>query len=211
MGGPGSGNHYHWWRPSKKTVVEDCLDIDAFRWTRKGILRAGVHQAGSCRWVYQSGRECSVNYDVLTLDMTCPLLQLSYSRSAEGQQETLDYAVDLTTTEPPFGGLRWWFVCPLTVNGRPCNRRVGKLYLPPGARYFGCRHCHRLTYTSSQEHDKRVDFFRRHPELIEVMLAGPHSITMAGLAMKAIMAILSRQRKWEQRMMETTDLDQHSR
>jgi hypothetical protein len=28
---------------------------------------------------------------------------------------------------------------------------VGKLYLPPHARYFGCRHCHELTYTSCQK------------------------------------------------------------
>ena len=28
---------------------------------------------------------------------------------------------------------------------------MAKLHLPPGGRYFGCRHCHELTYTSSQE------------------------------------------------------------
>jgi hypothetical protein len=69
----------------------------------------------------------------------------------------------IATTRPRFGGLRWWFVCPLTVNGRPCGRRVGKLYLPPAGRYFGCRHCHDLTYTSCQTHDKRVDFLRNDP------------------------------------------------
>jgi hypothetical protein len=47
---------------------------------------------------------------------------------------------------------------------------VGKLYLPPPARYFGCRHCHDLTYTSCQEHDKRVDAFRRNPELMDALL-----------------------------------------
>ena len=44
-----------------------------------------------------------------------------------------------------FGGERWWFTCPLKVNDVNCNRRVGKLYLPPGANYFGCRSCHELT------------------------------------------------------------------
>ncbi len=53
-------------------------------------------------------------------------------------------------------GVRWWFVCPLVVNDRACQRRVGKLYLPGGGRYDGCRHCYDLTYTSSQESDKRV-------------------------------------------------------
>jgi hypothetical protein len=68
--------------------------------------------------------------------------------------------VELTTTRPRFGGLRWWFVCPLLVSGRPCRRRVGKLYLPPRARYFGCRHCYDLTYTSCQESRKYDGAFR---------------------------------------------------
>ncbi len=46
---------------------------------------------------------------------------------------------------------RWWFACPLVVNGRACGRRVRMLYLPPNGRYFGCRGCHDLTYRSCQE------------------------------------------------------------
>jgi hypothetical protein len=45
----------------------------------------------------------------------------------------------------------WWFRCPLVVAGVPCRGRCRKLYLPPGARYFGCRRCHQLTYTSCRE------------------------------------------------------------
>ncbi len=55
---------------------------------------------------------------------------------------------------PHFGGVRWWFVCPLVINGRLCRRCVQKLYLPPRGRYYGCRHCYNLTYTSSQESHK---------------------------------------------------------
>jgi hypothetical protein len=39
----------------------------------------------------------------------------------------------------------------LIVGDVACNRRAGKLYLPSGARYFGCRKCHDLTYKSCQE------------------------------------------------------------
>lgn len=35
-----------------------------------------------------------------------------------------------------------------------CGRRVRRLYLV--GRYFGCRHCHALTYTSTQQSDARV-------------------------------------------------------
>jgi hypothetical protein len=72
----------------------------------------------------------------------------------------LDYRVRLVTTRPRFGGLRWWFVCLLIVNGRPCSRRVGKLYLPPHGRYFGCRHCHDLTYATCQASRKYSSLYR---------------------------------------------------
>jgi hypothetical protein len=74
--------------------------------------------------------------------------------------EALDYRLRLTATRPRYGGLRWWFVCPLVANGLPCGRRVGKLYLPPGGRYYGCRHCYRLTYTSCRESRKFDAAFR---------------------------------------------------
>jgi hypothetical protein len=38
---------------------------------------------------------------------------------------------------------------------------VAKLYLPPGERRFGCRHCHRLTYTSCRE-SRAFDTVFRH-------------------------------------------------
>jgi hypothetical protein len=89
MGGRGSGNYYHWWRPRKKTVVEVCLGIDANRWMPDGVLKAGVRLAGSCRWTYPAGGESSLGYEVRTLDMARPRLFLSYSwkRLDTGQQE----------------------------------------------------------------------------------------------------------------------------
>src|SRR5262245_392249 len=110
MGGPGSGNHYHWWRRAKKTVVEDCLRLDANRRTREGVLKADGHLTGSWRWTYRSGRECSIGYTVLTRDTDRPLVFLFYSRTpaATGSPESVDYSVDLMTTRPRFGGLRWW-------------------------------------------------------------------------------------------------------
>ncbi len=66
----------------------------------------------------------------------------------------MDEAVILRSPAPPIGGNGWWFRCPLVANDRPCGRQVRKLYLPPGARYFGCRYCHDLTYESCQESHK---------------------------------------------------------
>lgn len=156
MGGPGSGNFDHWRRHPKKETVEECLSIDANLWMREGVLKAGTHSVGSLRWTYPGGGSFSVLHEVDTLDPDRPFVWLWYSWvwTATQQQESAGYRVALTTTRPRFGGLRWWFVCPLVVNGRPCGRRVGKLYLPPSGRYFGCRRCHDLTYTSCQQSHK---------------------------------------------------------
>jgi hypothetical protein len=193
MRGRGRGNHYHWWRPRKKTVVEDCESLDANRWMREGILQAGVHKSGAWGWFRDEARTeqtSSIGYEVNTRDVP-PSIRLFYTFTES--KDALDYRIPLVTTQPRFGGLRWWFICALVVNGRECGRRVGKLYLPPGARYYGCRHCHDLTYRSVQEHDKRVDALRRNPQVLRNMAENPRSlsITQMGLVLKALRLYLS--------------------
>jgi hypothetical protein len=163
MGGPGSGSPYHWWRDEKKTTTEDCLSIDSVRWTREGILKAGIRHSGTWTWTYRSGSAFSVHYDAdLTLEAV-PWLRLWYAftRTGSSQVHQADYCLRLTATRPRFGGLRWWFVCPLVVNGHGCGRRVGKLFLPPPGLYFGCRHCYQLTYTGCQESRKYDGLWRQ--------------------------------------------------
>ena len=64
--------------------------------------------------------------------------------------ESMDYRVRLVTTRPNYGGLRWWFLCPVSAE-RGIEKRAAKLYLPPGAKVFGCREAHDLTYQSCRE------------------------------------------------------------
>ncbi len=156
MGGLGSGR---WTWHSKKATVENCLVLPV----DKQVIYAGLHTSGIFTWRNTATGEehSSIGYELNTLDPCAAWLRLSSKLSRTGEE--VNYTIDLTSTSPHFGGIRWWFLCPLAVNGRPCHRRVGKLYLPPGARYFGCRTCHRLTYRSAQEHDKRVDALVRLP------------------------------------------------
>ncbi len=155
MGGPGSGNYWHTHRPPRKRTVEGCLCLDVNRWSRAGTLRAGVRSWGTDQWTdRRTGRElASVAVVVDTRDMSAPWASLRYTVTPPG--ERVDCAVRLTTTRPHLGGLRWWFACPMPgPDGAPCGGRVGRLYLPPGGRHFGCRHCHDLTYTSCRESHK---------------------------------------------------------
>jgi hypothetical protein len=122
---------------NRKTTVEECLDLS-------GCQLASMPPVGILRW-----NNSSISY-AFVRDLS--LLRLTYSttESQTNQQQSRDYFIRVATTQPRFGGLRWWFICPLIVSGVVCNRHVGKLYMPPRGQYFGCRHCYRLTYASRQ-------------------------------------------------------------
>ena len=147
MGGYGSGRRW-----DKKTTVEECLVLSAADLARIGLLRANLHRAGSVAWTNTATAQTSaIGFDPNVWDEHGSA-RLHYTRTRD--DERVDYRVAVTSTPLPWGGRRWWFACPLVTGGAACGRRCGKLYLPPGARYFGCRRCHDLTYASSQEAHK---------------------------------------------------------
>jgi hypothetical protein len=145
--------------------------LDANRWTREGVLRGGAQLSGSWAWWRDAERKeqtAALEYAVDTLDPAHPWLFLYYATAPT--RESLVYCIRLQTTRPPFGGARWWFTCPLVADDVPCDRRVAKLYLPPGGRNFGCRECYKLTYRSAQEHDARVGALLKDPAALEAGL-----------------------------------------
>ena len=140
MGGLGSGN---WYRYDKKTTVEESLTL-AMRDLRGRLY---PRSAGTLTWSRAEKVTASIGFFV-TWDADEPTLTLHYRWQ---DSEDIQVPFRLQTTPTQFGGERWWFTCPLIVGGVACNRRVSKVYLPPGAQYFGCRRCHGLTYQSCQE------------------------------------------------------------
>ena len=169
MGGFGSSR---WQIYTKKDTVEESRSLSIVRWMQERILQPGRKHWGSWMWTHPITKEsmASISYELDTTNMQRPWVRLYYTLTQS--QQRLDYRVILQTTRPHFGGLRWWFVCPLSVQGQACRHRVAKLYLPPGGHYFGCRHCYDLTYTSCQESDKRVSFLRNHPDVFLALLKG---------------------------------------
>jgi hypothetical protein len=152
MGGYGSGRKFY----SAKTTVEDCRSIDATRWQREGIIFALRSSRGG-RWIWSDPdtreERATIGYES-DCEEAYGSIRLQYTITREDEKIALNYKVELVTTQTPWGKLRWWFICPLVVNGRSCGRRVRKLYLPGGGKHFGCRHCYDLTYTSCQESHK---------------------------------------------------------
>ncbi len=146
MGGYGSGRKYS---GSKRDVKEDGLNIDG------NILAEAIHgkggayeYVGKITWKRHDEPFASIGYSLIGHTFT-----LDYTRNGV----PLKYPVTLTTTHQPKGGLRYWFICPLKGCG---GRRSAKLYLPSGARYFGCRKCYNLTYESSNESHKFDGLYR---------------------------------------------------
>jgi hypothetical protein len=115
------------------------------------LIYANAHSRGNLIWTVRStGKQLSMcGYEFDTVNPNHAWLRLIYALS--GTKDQLNYRVNLTTTQPRYGGVRWWMVCPLMKNRSQCSRRAGRLYLPPGAKYFGCRQCYEITYTSCQE------------------------------------------------------------
>ncbi|OWK34141.1 hypothetical protein FRUB_10112 [Fimbriiglobus ruber] len=156
MGGMGSGDRY--WR-GKKSMVEDCWEVDTTVFKRRGLLAPGTHTAGVLtrtrrRTIFEE-TTATIGY---TVDLRNPdgvHIELRYQLTPPG--ESFTYPVRLVSTPCRFGGARWWFECPLVWDGQACARRARKLFLR--GKYFGCRQCHNLAYFTSQKSDRRVRAF----------------------------------------------------
>ncbi len=118
----------------KKTTVEHCEQIGI-----STIVREQKHYLFRIKPKWNK----DVFYSILSARLESIHLGSSTQHSILG--------ITLTSSTPHFGGVRYWFSCP------KCSGRVGKLYRPNLADKFACRHCHNLTYLSTQTHNHRVN------------------------------------------------------
>ncbi len=134
MGGSGSG---YWYRWDSKTTTESQHRID-IRWLKKqGYLVPG--SAGSLSWNCRGEQSGSIGY---RMETDCMILTYRH-RPHGGEWESVEQSIPFDKTACNYGGFRIWFLCPR------CNRRVAVVY--GAGKYFLCRHCYGLTYSSQQE------------------------------------------------------------
>jgi len=131
-----------------KRTVEESLVFSVYTLNKGLIFSWPTGKSYSMYWsnqwgeiTYSSGYKATEEYSGIELD---------YTVTSSAEAEKVKLLVPLETTPCNYGGKRYWFICPLYTDGVYCGRRVAKLYLPPGAKYFGCRHCHDLSYNSRQ-------------------------------------------------------------
>jgi len=159
MGGTGSGR---WTYHDKKRTVEECWAIDVSDVARVVDPSKPGPTSGSLRPIKPATRKrmppvcCTLKMS----DDDTPLLKLySVFKGRWGLEHLIEEVVHLQTTQPNFGGVRWWFSCPRTVDGEECGRRVGKLYRTPEGQHFACRHCLDLAYESCQKSHRHDGLF----------------------------------------------------
>ena len=141
---------YYW---DKKNTVEESRSVSISFLRKHGYLNKNCSRSGGISWKNCFGEETSsIGMTVSTFeDESFVRFYYTVTKRSSGQKTDYDYKVALTTTPCNFGGVRYWFICPLSKNGIYCGRRVAKLYSPPGANYYGCRHCYDLSYESRNE------------------------------------------------------------
>jgi hypothetical protein len=151
MGGYRSGRSGGW------PTVEESLTLKLLRLFETGWLKPGARTFGTLRWsivgvdkeTSSMGFEANLGEEAghVRLDWTSTNRQSGETRQCENN-------IALTTRTQPFGGRRWFFVCPCT--GQP----VTKLYLPTGIYTFASRKAYKLAYRSQRETPRDRAFSR---------------------------------------------------
>ena len=145
------------WDWSNRDTVEDCKSISVFWLKKQGYLKKDIiSTSGGMRWTNSMGDyKGSIGFIIeMQEDRGQMRFQYTYTNPSNEEKEELDYFVNLVSTSCNYGNRRWWFICTTTNNGVYCGRRVGKLYLGSGGKFFACRHCYDLTYQSCKDSHK---------------------------------------------------------
>jgi len=138
MGGYGSGPRRG--QPTYESTGSLVLSMSSFT---RGRLDFGLHGAANLTFRCD-GELFPVRVDFDTRLREAPHLELAHTRRSDPPLEER-YLVNLATSPQPFGGHRWWFICPRT------GHRAVRLFLPRGAHQFWSRHAYRLGYACQRE------------------------------------------------------------
>ncbi len=134
----------------KKAVVEDCLVLDINLMLRQNLIQTQYAWKSILRMA--GGSEFAIKRVPVCVNYPHGYLKLNYSVNTE----PVEFIVPIDLTYTSTGKRIWRFQCPIQKDcSYPYLRKVQKLYLPPGGKYFGCRHCYDLSYESRQNWNRR--------------------------------------------------------
>jgi len=108
-------------------------------WLTKGLYKTHTNRNTVMTW----GNSSSKSYFKLEIDIhkkNCMKFMYSIQDHHSKREKKYQYKVKLLETPCNFGGVRYWFECPVCRK----NKRVAVLYLNEDK--IGCRECQNLTY-----------------------------------------------------------------
>jgi hypothetical protein len=138
LGGYGSG------RSGGRPIADQSFRIDIAWMIRAERAKPGCQTWGSLNWSRGGDRVGSISYEADMTDPDNARLVLKYTRGSGDDAEKVRQIIQLTYSQPHFGGRRWWMICP--YGGGQC----GKLYLPGNGDRFASRKAWRLGYQSQR-------------------------------------------------------------
>jgi hypothetical protein len=157
VGGYGSGRHDG--RPTIESTASYVLNIK----TLVLAFPRGKCLGGSIP--FDEGRFTVTVLVDLRNERNCIVELIHPTRDVwEDEAGTVFDKVQLTRTQPPFGGHRWWFLCPRT------GHRTTKLFLPNGGRHFWSRRAYGLGYACQRE--DRFSRLQRRAATLNQQLGG---------------------------------------
>jgi hypothetical protein len=199
VGGPLSGFRA---ANTKMPRCDDLLFLDMADLKRLHLLDPGSKsRSGTLAWTKKGeGSPFAMVGFSLRFDTAAstPLGTLRLGYAVGQPQQSVDYSIRMESDPCRFGGVGWWFACPvLCGTGRvACRKRARALYLH--GRYFGCRYCHELTYESRQRSDSRAYRILRNDLLPSADQIRGYSRTGLALLLRAV-EIRDRKRNWFRR------------
>ncbi len=179
-----------------------CKRIEIW-WLLKGVnIRCGTFISKDVSW--ERGGSISLYVSISDYEKYARFVYMQTDNST-GEKESFDYKVSIIETQCNFGGVRYWFECPLYKNNKHCGRRVGVLY--KGGNYFGCRHCYDLTYSSRKLSgtERKAGRIISIPELDKARERAKRT-HYRGKHTRKYLSYLKKQRHFRRSLMEGMDL-----
>jgi hypothetical protein len=141
MGGYGSG------RTGGGPLTQDCLRLDVAQLMRQHFIAPGQHTTGTLTWACTTSGSISarIGFEADLRDVDAAWMRVRRLPTTKPSASCRREQLRLVTTIPTYGGMRWWFLCPLS------GRRVRVLYRPLQGECFASRQAGGLAYRSQRQ------------------------------------------------------------
>jgi len=90
----------------------------------------GGGNSGTITWTHGWNRNSTISTNMKDTTGEENHIRLYYTHTdrRSGEKSEMDFKIPLTTTLCNYGGVRYWFICPLSKNGQYCGKGVGAIY-----------------------------------------------------------------------------------